>query len=34
MYLKTPNKDEMISNIYNNQQHSHIQVKSHKHKNK
>ena len=34
MYPKTPNKDEMISSIYNNQQHSHIQVKSHNHKNK
>jgi len=28
MYLKTPSKDEIISNIHNNQQNSHIQVKS------
>ena len=34
MYPKTPNIDEVISSIYNNQQHSHIQVKSHNHKNK
>ena len=34
MYPKTPNKDEMISNIYNSQQNNHIQVKSHNHKNK
>ena len=34
MYPKIPNKDEMISNIHNNQQNNHIQLKSHNHKNK
>ena len=31
MYPKTPNKDEMISSIYNNQQHSLFKLKSHSH---